>query len=202
MKISKLIIVLFLLTICNHAFSQSQSKQKVQDHMKFMGIPINGDIRIFAQKLVEKGFVVTEKFNRSNNCITLTGLFTAKQCTIFVYGTQTTQIAWRVKVLYNPTSFQPQKDHYFELVKDLKKKYGENEKTQEDYESEARYGGEEGIYDILLKFNKKYETFWVFKNGRIFLWAFPDFVNVLTYVDIPNYNIEKRELSKVKKNDL
>ncbi|MDE0471214.1 MAG: hypothetical protein OXH57_04685 [Ekhidna sp.] len=56
-----------------------------EDHLKFMGIPIDGTTRAFQQKLQEKGF--TYKSKTADNGIYLEGTFAGQaNCWIFVYN--------------------------------------------------------------------------------------------------------------------
>lgn len=55
-----------------------------QEHLKFKGIPIEGNLRSFCQKLEAKGFTIIEK---TNNSTLLTGTFTDRNATILVKAT-------------------------------------------------------------------------------------------------------------------
>ncbi len=86
MKI-KVFLVLFLGVISQCAFAQK--------HMKFMGIPIDGNVDVFCEKLSQNGFVNNEC---SKDIISLKGLFYGEESLVDVHFDASTKIVYEVSV--------------------------------------------------------------------------------------------------------
>ena len=161
MKYLKPLIFTFVLLL---SFSTNIDAQQ---HLKFMGIPINGSIDNFQQKLASKGIYPSKEMNRNTpfgvRCFT--GRFTGKQCNIYVYYTDS-KIVYRAKAVYSEQD-EDLVDSYYKEVKDmLDNKYAleesENE-TSDGYPSHRIYVTDEtdsrSLGQIVLyksKFNGDY----------------------------------------------
>ena len=111
----KKIITLVLLAITMSAFAQ--------EHMKFMGIPIDGPLQNFCQALEKKNFKL-EKAHADR--ARYEGSFTGKPAYVIVEATPKTQTVCDVLVAYmDNRTWEEMEDLYSGLKKQLTAKYGE-----------------------------------------------------------------------------
>ena len=88
-KVLTFLILLF--TFCNLT---------AQDHLSFKGIPIEGNIREFCDKLKEKGF---SYIGKEENTLLYTGDFTGKTATVGVIATDDGDNVFSVIVFFKPS---------------------------------------------------------------------------------------------------
>ncbi len=91
-----------LLILCTLFISVSLSAQsKSNPHLKFMGIPINGSITNFQNKLIAKGF----KYDKTGSMALETptrifkGQFAGETAQLFVYSDRDQKFVYRVKAI-------------------------------------------------------------------------------------------------------
>lgn len=97
------------------------------EHLKFMGIPINGTISTFQTKLLAKGFKISKDNNAIPNGVRgFTGVFAGKDCEIGVYYNLRTKLVYQVRVIEYCYSLDNahQEFNYFKNL--LDKKYTDN----------------------------------------------------------------------------
>ena len=129
----KIVISFFLLMITVCSFAQTE-------HVKFMGIPLNGTIQQFHQKLVGKGCKHDVKLSgmMAKGTRAFNGTFAGNKATIFVYYDENTNIVYRAKAVIN-CSGDGIRDGQFNDIKNLlDTKYGTllSEKgSHEDYDA-------------------------------------------------------------------
>lgn len=71
-----------------------------QEHLSFKGIPIEGSMTEFCQKLKSKGFT---SIGRENNITLFSGDFTGRQATVGVTATDDGKNVFAVVVLFDPS---------------------------------------------------------------------------------------------------
>lgn len=98
---------------------------QTQDHMKFMGIPLNGSINQFQAKLAQKGVKVDVVVNKSigKGCRAFKGLFSGKDANIYVYYDETTKIVYRAKAVVEALNENLNDDNYNYFSTMLSAKY-------------------------------------------------------------------------------
>ena len=118
----KRLLIAILLTLPLLA-APTQAQTTEEQHLEFMGIPIDGTLNAFAQKLQAKGMKITD---RGNGEIFLSGDFAGdNDCTIGLIGTSKNKI-WRAAVLSTTHySWGTLADRYFTLKNMLAQKYGD-----------------------------------------------------------------------------
>ena len=93
-----------------------------QEHAIFLGLPLGGDVDDFVGELQDKGYEVQ---TRSQNIVSLTGMFDGVQCIIEVHHTPKSQIVHQVSVAF--AEFMENDIarmlKYRQIRKTLKKKY-------------------------------------------------------------------------------
>ena len=131
MKKVGLSILFLMLSVCS--FAQNE-------HIKFMGIPLNGTIQQFHQKLVGRGCKHDVKLSgmMAKGTRAFNGSFAGNKATIFVYYDENTNIVYRAKAVID-CSGEGIRDSQFNDIKNLlDTKYGTllSEKgTHEDYDA-------------------------------------------------------------------
>ena len=94
-----------------------------QEHLSFKGIPIEGSMTEFCQKLKAKGFT---SIGQENNVTLFTGDFTGREATVGVTATDDGQNVFAVVVLFDPSGEWNTLVNTYDYYKDLyTRKYGE-----------------------------------------------------------------------------
>lgn len=86
--------------VCIFVFIFGLGDIMAQEHLTFMGIPIEGKIESFCQKLKAKNFTQLEELP---NAISFMGDFTGKQATVFVCATDDGKDVYMVLVFFEPS---------------------------------------------------------------------------------------------------
>lgn len=93
-----------------------------QEHLSFKGIPIEGSMTEFCQKLKFKGFT---SIDRENNITLFSGDFTGRQATVGVTATDDGKNVFAVVVLFDPSGEWNTLVNTYDYYKDLySRKYG------------------------------------------------------------------------------
>lgn len=93
-----------------------------QEHLSFKGIPIEGSMSAFCQKLKAKGFT---SIGRDNKMTLFTGDFTGRNATVGVAATDNGKDVFAVLVLFDPSSQWNILVDTYDYYKDLyTRKYG------------------------------------------------------------------------------
>jgi hypothetical protein len=111
-------------------------------HMKFMGIPLNGSISAFHQKLVAKGCKPEVEYNKTSpvGARHFTGTFFGEEALIIVYYNAKTKVVYRAKAVLLPSSEDDIIQQYNEVKSALEEKY------PDAYMSEGEYEGNESMH--------------------------------------------------------
>lgn len=93
-----------------------------QEHLSFKGIPIEGSMTAFCQKLKAKGFT---SIGSENNSTLFTGDFTGRNATVGVTATDDGKDVFAVVVLFDPSGEWNALINTYDYYKDLyTRKYG------------------------------------------------------------------------------
>lgn len=93
-----------------------------QEHLSFKGIPIEGSMTEFCQKLKAKGFI---SIGRENNITMFSGDFTGRKATVGVTATDDGKNVFAVVVLFEPSGEWNTLVNTYNYYKDLyTRKYG------------------------------------------------------------------------------
>lgn len=130
MRYLKPLILTFVLLFCTNI------SLSAQQHLKFMGIPLTGTIDNFQAKLASKGIYPDKFANRTTpfgvRCFN--GRFTGKQCSIYVYYTNTKKV-YRAKAVYNDEN-ENLVDQFFDNTKEmLQTKYALENSENDTYQN-------------------------------------------------------------------
>ena len=158
------------------------------DHLKFKGIPIDGTLTSFVNKLKQKGFTVQHS---DKGTVMLSGDFAAiKGCTVVV-SEHESGVVNRVAVMF------PSKDTWVLLYRDynnlkelLTQKYGEPAAVEEEFQNHSyQLDDNDKMYEVLMD-RCRYICDWTPENGTIELRiqnvSLVGAVVVLVYIDADN----------------
>ena len=119
-----LVLILFAL-ISISALSQ---------HMKFMGIPLNGTIAQFTTKLQQKGVTISSaNKNSGNDCRYFSGIFYGKEAKIFVFYIPSTKLVYRAKVVFEFVNADRRDEFKDEIYNKIINKY--NSKVEQGWDN-------------------------------------------------------------------
>lgn len=124
-------------------------------HLKFMGIPIDGNINTFASKLASKGFSVSQKNkNAGVGLRILKGRFYDRTVELWIEYTPSTKTVYCVQVLFDHDS----KTSCESLMKEIKNSI-QNKYLNEEEEGKTKGGHDITIYHVYE--NKNYDTYYL-----------------------------------------
>lgn len=93
-----------------------------QEHLKFMGIPLDGTIDQFQTKLAAKGITVDEKDNKNSNfCRHFKGTFFGYNAKITIYYDEFSKLVYLSTVIFNSSDIIPEIDYSSEEFKNYSK---------------------------------------------------------------------------------
>ena len=137
-------------------------------HLRFEGIPIDGPIEPFVQKLKEKGFKPMEKWEEMQ-C--LKGTFAGKSnCQVFVLRNVKRDIVYRVVVC------MPFRDNWEQIERDYQylqryyiKKLGAPDEFHSNFEIPREVERNEDKWKLLCADKCNYTSTWEVDGGKIYL---------------------------------
>ena len=137
-------------------------------HLRFEGIPIDGPIEPFVQKLKEKGFKPVEKWEEMQ-C--LKGTFAGKSnCQVFVLRNVKRDIVYRVVVC------MPFRDNWEQIERDYQylqryyiKKLGAPDEFHSNFEVPKEVERNEDKWRLLCVDKCNYASTWELDGGKIYL---------------------------------
>lgn len=134
-----------------------------QEHLSFKGIPIEGSMTSFCQKLVAKGF---NKIGTQNNITLFVGDFTGRQATVGVAATDDGKSVHSVVVVFDESSEWNTLVKTYNYYKDLYiRKYG-NPSVSEEYNPSRREENTSLMYE-LSQGKVTYASVWEVTGGII-----------------------------------
>ena len=156
-------------------------------HLKFKGIPIDGEYKAFSQKLVQKGFKQVEA---SADGIILVGNFMATpEVLVVVYPDPTSKAVSMVSAMIEAgDNWAEIESGYYDVINTYKQKYGEPTEHIEEFTTKV-YDSDPMRLMALQNGQCNYKTLWETEGGRIVIS--PTYVNfnhyiVCAYVDEQN----------------
>lgn len=159
MKKYLLITLLFLLSVA--CLAQSTA------HLKFKGIPIDGNFKDFAGKLIQKGFTEVEA---TSDGILLSGNFMARpNVLVGVYPDPTSKVVSGVSAMIEAgDSWTMIEKEYNSIVDTYKEKYGDPSEHSEDFSPEViddDFYRKRSIKDGQCN----YKSIWYVEGGKIII---------------------------------
>lgn len=134
-----------------------------QDHLTFKGIPIEGSMTAFCQKIKAKGFT---QIGQDKNITLFKGDFTGRQATVGVGASDDGKNVFSVVVLFDPSGEWNTLVSTYSYYKDLyTRKYGEPSVCRED--NPARSNSNTALMAEVYQGIVTYATAWEVKGGEI-----------------------------------
>ncbi len=123
----KRIVLSFVYIVCFMSLSMGQN------HLRFKGVPMDGTIQQFAQKLTQKGLTIVEK---GNDNIILSGMFASyKDCVVGVIGDKQQHVAKVAVVFPDCDTWADLEKNYTNIKQMLTQKYGEPTDVVEKFQA-------------------------------------------------------------------
>ena len=157
----RILIALLFIFSCIGAMAQNAN-----EHLKFMGIPINGTLESFTQKLVAKG--MKRQLGRRNIGF-VRGTFAGKDnCKIYIQRINSCDVVFRVVVCLPPReTWAWLESDYNEFKQMLTSKYGEPFQHSETFKA-GSYTSSDALKMSSLRGGKcQYYTGWKLNEGAI-----------------------------------
>lgn len=177
----KALLITFLSMFTTVCLAQESS------HLKFKGIPIDGEYKAFAQKLVQKGFSLEDS---SEDGILLTGTFMATpEVMVLIYPDPASKAVSMVSAMIETgNSWAKIESRYYDVINTYKEKYGEPTEHVEEFTAEV-YDSNTRRMSLLEDGQCNYKTLWKTEGGSIVIT--PTYFNlkyyiVCTYMDEQN----------------
>ena len=124
-------------------------------HLKFQGIPLNGTISAFHQKLVAKGFKHEAVLSKGLAVGTraFSGVCFGKKCIVGVYYIPKTKLVYSVGVTIPYDDEDVQYADFERINNALTKKYPNAEVSEDEYEDVNTYFLDEGRIHVICELN-------------------------------------------------
>jgi hypothetical protein len=147
-------------------------------HLKFKGISIDGDYKVFSQKLIQKGF---KQIEVSADGIVLVGNFMATpEVMVVVYPDPTSKIVTMVSAMIEAgDNWAKIESKYYDVINTYKQKYGEPTEHIEEFTTKV-YDSDPMRLMALQNGQCNYKTLWETEGGRIVIS--PTYVNFNHYI--------------------
>lgn len=131
MILATLFVALISFTGLTAQQNKSQSQPKTTEHLKFMGIPMDGSPAAFANKLKRRGFTLEDPL--SPDVIWMTGTFAGvSNSDVFIYKSPATANVYKIRVTFPAQDSWSQLEIRYNQFKDwLSQKYLLIESTEE-----------------------------------------------------------------------
>lgn len=178
----KLFVSLFLITCALISFAQNES-----EHLTFKGVPIDGTLREYVEKMKNAGF---EYVGEDEGTAVLKGDFAGyKECYIYVSTLESINLVNNILVVFPKSDKWPILEHYYANLKSmLTEKYG---KPSSEIEKFKRSYITDDFYISELRSNRcTWQSVYSLQNGNILLKIIGDYDSgckvILKYSDKKN----------------
>ena len=130
-----------------------------QDHLTFLGIPIDGSLEKFSQQLTNKGIVYIQEINGVN--LHIGSCLGYNNCIVGVVQSQNEDLVQSVLVcIIEPNDWASLKAVYIDIRKKLAKEYGEPKVVEEMFSTPVKTDQEkyQAIVDGKCSYSASYST--------------------------------------------
>lgn len=185
--------LLFMLFVCLSATlsAQTDSTSNSQLHAKFKGVPIDGSINQFVEKLKLQGFSFRED---NGSYVSMTGDFAGEEnCMIGIYCTPVSRIVCSVSVIVTPDrdSWRSVKGKYNFFKGQFVNKYGEPFRCKEEFERPYYEGDGYELQGVSKKKCNYYSEFRIpfctmsvkISDGAFIIISYEDGINMDKYFE-------------------
>ena len=164
--------------------------QNDDTHLEFRGIPIDGKIDSFVNKLERLGYTVSKQ---AGSNVIMKGTFAGKDATLFILGTPKTNTVWKVAVNFSEaSSWSSIKSDYKYYKEMFTKKYGTPKDVYEFF-AKPYYEGDGYELQALRVEKCFYFTSYEVTGGTIVVQMSRfEYIQII-YEDSQNYTIKSNE---------
>jgi len=160
-----------------------------------MGIPLNGTISNFQQKLTTKGVKYNANLSKifPVGCRAFDGTFAGHPAEIYVYYDEKTKNVYRAKAVYSALSEDYCNRLYDETKNSLTYKYSDAETESENVDGVSR----PGFHIFTLDTNdNRYGEIDLYQSKDDVHLPYPDYYNLhIDYIDLQNYFAHQDKVS-------
>ena len=186
---------LFILLSCIFALNAGAQENL---HLDFKGVPIDGNVRSFVEKMKNKGF--GNEIILDNGITVLEGTFVGKSATVFVVSTPETNTVWKVAAIIfkdDDLSWSSLKSYYKDFVELYEKKYGKPSSHFEFF-TDPYYEGDGYELQALRRDKCTYQTFFETEVGLVSIEITKKGSICFSYED--EINVEKKRKEADRRN--
>jgi len=153
------------LMLCVMTFTATLA-QTESEHLTFKGVPIDGSLTSFVQKMKQKGFTYLTSLD---NVVVMKGTFSGyNDCKIYVYSSEQKDLVYNIGVIFPETeSWGVLSSNYFNLKEMLTTKYGEPSDCTETFDAYSQPRDDQMKMFYAQTDKCKYETVFALSNGWI-----------------------------------
>ena len=173
--------------ICLFAFIILLLGCSSKEHLVFINLPIDGQLNKFAGELTKSGFVLSD--STKSNEIVLNGKFLNRDCKINVFGTDSTNVAYKVIVSLPGEVHDSLQSDFGKMQKLFSLKYGTGYSKYQQYKKRERLLYKVPDRNVMVGDVTKYIT----DSGEITLEVREGYISI-TYLDKLNNEIWKRKI--------
>ncbi len=161
-------------------------KVGAEEHLVIKGVPINGTLKEFTEKLIAKG---CEEHFVNDKDITVKGDFAGyKNCRIKACAPANSDMVNTVEVLFpRQNTWEELYKNYITIKDMLEDKYGAPSSMREKFELSYTPGNDAARLQAVLNHRCKYMTVFETKLGKIVVSIHPKSYVVLEYTDYTNH---------------
>jgi hypothetical protein len=158
------------------------------DHLKFQGIQIDGDLKKFAERLIERGY--TEMPAEGDDQMKFKGRFLDKDCTVCLYTTKKSHTPYMVKVDLAEEPHDSVQYSYERIKSHCASILGPGASKYQQFNNSSRFLFNEPKREIHAQ-NGDY-TRYIGRRGSVYLEVKFDYLSVI-YLDRKNNEISEAE---------
>jgi hypothetical protein len=161
------------------------------DHLKFLGIPINGDLKIFTEELKKKGYQEAQVNEKDQ--MKFTGKFSERDCEVYLFTTYKSKTPYMVRVDFLKESHDSVRYNYERLKNHCASILGPGASKYQQFNNSSRFLFNEPKRVIDPK-NGDY-TRYLSRKGSVFLEVKFDYLSI-TFLDKKNSELSVAEGGK------
>jgi len=162
------------------------------DHLKFQGIPINGDLKSFTEELNEMGY--QEDQAEDEDHLKFSGRFLEKDCTIYLSTTKKSHTPYMLRIDLPKEPYDSIKNSYERLKKHCASILGPGASKYQQFNYSSRFLFNEPKL-VREPRNGDY-TRYLSRKGSVYLEVNFDYLSI-TYIDKRNSDLLVEEGGKV-----
>jgi len=196
-----ILVVTMLVDLCE-CYAQNQ------EHLAFMGVPINGELSAFVKQMNKLGFTITsgETYLRGIRTVEMSGNFHENKCVIAISSTALTRTVFLVSVnifekkIWETSKWKEVKNTYSKYKYRCQEKYGTPTEVTEIFSSPYKEGDGNEFKALREYKDSWYDTSWSLNLGEVIIEVLP-FDNSGGWVRIHYFDKINKKIKDKEKQD-